>query len=106
MSVLLMNNDMDVEYLSFRKRKPHRWVNDADMKFTLYEEDKTTPVAGAENIAMNYLAGTNGDYQGVIQGTVTLTENAIYYIKIFCTGSYATMFVIEYRKVKAIRRLK
>jgi hypothetical protein len=47
------------------------YVNDATVTFTLVDSDGSN-VAGAINVAMPYVAGSNGRYQGTLDSTVNL----------------------------------
>ena len=98
MSVIYKDNDNDIVYDGLRKANPHQWINDATLEFTLKDSDFVN-VSGAVGISMDYVAGSNGKYVGVLPGTVSLTADATYYIYIDDTGSYADQFDIVKHKV-------
>lgn len=56
-------------------------VPDAAPAFLLKQSDGTTTVSGSTG-TMALITGSRDDYEGVLPSTVTLTENATYYLQI------------------------
>lgn len=63
-----------------------QFVNDATVVFTL-KDSGGLAVTGASSIAMTYVTGSRGCYEGVLEDGVSLTENSTYYLEITATAS-------------------
>lgn len=64
-------------------------INDATVAFTL-KDSSGVAVSGASAITMGYVAGTSGNYRGILSNTVTagLTAGARYQIVITASTIY------------------
>lgn len=56
---------------------PGGYLNAATVKATLYDPDGA-PISGATDIDCNYVSASNGDYEGTIQSTASLTNEPGY----------------------------
>ena len=77
------------------------YLNAATATFTL----KTlagVAVSGAEDVTMSYVADSDGVYQGTLQSTVSLTENAEYYVEV----SLAQSGLVAFRRWKVVTMYK
>ena len=81
--MIIIGADNDVYWDALRYSKNGTYINDAVMKFSLYDSAGVV-VSGASNLTMTYQASSNGDYVGVLPSSVTtgLTEGAAYEIVI------------------------
>jgi hypothetical protein len=56
---------------------PGGYLNAATVTATL-NDSTGAPISGATNISCNYVSGSNGDYEGTIQSTVSLVNEPGY----------------------------
>ncbi len=63
-----------------------QFINNATVVFTL-KDSGSAAVSGATSVAMSYVTGTKGVYEGTLEDGVSLTENATYYLEITATAS-------------------
>jgi len=84
-----------VEWDGAQNEADDSYLNDATATFTL----KTLAgVAVVTDVAMSYVTDSDGVYQGTLQSTVSLTENAEYYVEV----SLAQSGLVAFRKWKVV----
>lgn len=78
---LPIGEDVLVEWRAAKNSATDEFVNDATMRFTL-KDAADADVSGAVNLTMDYVAGSDGIYQGTLPASVTsgLTEGATYWV--------------------------
>lgn len=60
-----------------------QFINTADVKVTLYEDDKTTEVLDETwPLSIDYIPGSNGDYVGVLDDDIVLVVGGSYFAKV------------------------
>lgn len=64
---------------------PTTYINSATITFSLYTSEanaiaETSAVSGASAISMPYVSGSNGDYRGILDDAVVLTNGSVYYL--------------------------
>ncbi len=84
---LFISADNTIE-LDGLKLSDGSFANDATLTFTLKDTDGDA-ISGAENIAMAYVASSNGKYQGTLESSVSLVSGTTYYLEI--TSSRGTL---------------
>ncbi len=78
---LHIDNDSLVQVKSLRAQSDGVFINDAILVGTLFDSGGVA-VTGAIAISLAYLAGSNGNYEAVIPGTITLVQDASYRFEI------------------------
>lgn len=62
------------------------YVNNATVQATVYESDGTTEVSGQSwPVTLDYQAGTDGNYSGVIDNAANLVDGAYYQVVVTAT---------------------
>lgn len=79
MSSIYMGNDHDVSLTGAKRRSSGTYLNAATVTYALCATGTTTPVTNGTG-TLTYVTGSNGNYLGVIEATVTaaLTEGSEY----------------------------
>lgn len=102
---IFIGSDNPIEYKGAKNTATAAYLNAATVTFTLYDGDPDVAgvaVAGATAVAMAYVAASNGNYLGILESTVVLTENAHYWVQVdFAEGTIGDQRKWE---VKAITR--
>jgi hypothetical protein len=96
---LLVDNDNRLRLFGLRNRTTGEFVNDATVSagLTTLAGD---PVAGQSfPIALNYIPGSNGDYQAVLQNTLELIPRHWYRLRVTASGDGVD--AVWVRKIKA-----
>ena len=83
--LIYINADNLIEYDGMRRASDETYINDATVTFTL-KDSNGNAVTGATTVAMAYVSGSDGKYQGTLDSTVTLTENAYYTVEFTATS--------------------
>ena len=79
-ATLYVSNDNNVLLQGYILASTSAPVTDALPSFTVYYENGLTPIPALANVTMSYVAGSNGNYCGLIPGTANLTVGSSYYI--------------------------
>lgn len=77
------------------------YVNNATVTFTLKDANGNV-VAGLSGVAMPYVSGQNGRYEGTIPNGTALTQNALYTIEVTATSGS----VILFRKLSCVAKYR
>lgn len=72
---LLIGNDMDIIVEGLRLRADDSYVNDATLTATVEGVDGAT-------CDLDYVSGSNGNYLGVLPGTIAITADTEYRLTI------------------------
>ncbi len=80
----LVNNDNELVIKGLREGATGTTVNDAALTFSVYDATED-PLTGGQSISMPYVSGSNGNYRGILPGTVGLTATTEY--RVVVTGS-------------------
>jgi hypothetical protein len=99
MHTIFRKNDNKIEWTWLSRSTDGEYVNNGNVTFTLYsgyELDPTTgertPTTSSVNVvvygpvAMQYVAGSNGKYQGMLPASVNLNEALQYTLEINATA--------------------
>ncbi len=78
--------DRDIVNSGLYNAKTRSYVNDATVTYQLYESNGTTAVSGASG-TFDYVTGTEGVYEGVLEDSVALTAGTEYVLEIVATLS-------------------
>lgn len=102
LEVLSIGSDNLVRLDALTNASSGAYVNSATVNYVLKDAAGTVIVAST---SMPYVASSNGRYEGTIQETVTLVENALYTIEITATSGSTVLFrripcVAKYRSNK------
>jgi hypothetical protein len=74
------------------------YMNAATCSFDVLDADGASVLAGTSEITMDYVASSNGKYQGVLQSTVSLTAGEVYTIVV----SIAQGGIVDSRRWEAL----
>lgn len=79
--VFFVDNDNEVVIKGLREGLTGTFINNASLTFTVYDlcEDA---VSGGSSISMPYITGSNGNYRGILPGTVGLSASTQYRVVI------------------------
>lgn len=100
---LLIGNTNDVQIVGLQNNDDDSFINDATCVLELLDSSGNG-VSGATNISMDYVAGSDGNYEGAIPHSVSLTEDAEYTIHVTATkegagvGDWRCVKRAKYRK--------
>lgn len=95
--VIAQGSDNLVRLDALNNASTGAYVNNATVTFTLKDASGAV-VAGLSAVAMPYVGGTNGRYEGTIPNGTALTSNAAYTVEITATQGATVLF----RKLSAI----
>ena len=82
---IYMSADCLVSWEGMQNESTDAYINDATVTFTL-KDSAGVAVSGAEDVSMTYQSATDGNYHGVLESTVTLTESAHYHLELTATS--------------------
>lgn len=88
---LLIGNDTEIVIEALRLTADGSYVNDAVLTAAVTADG--VAVTGASSISLEYQSGSNGNYRGIIPGTVSLTAGADYVITV-TSSNYNLRWVI------------
>lgn len=78
---LHVGEDNLIEWLSMQDAADDSYINDATVTATL-KDPAGAAVTNASNISLSYVAGSNGDYQGVIPENAALVRRKEYFLEV------------------------
>ncbi len=90
-ATIYLSNDNLVEWSFMDQASDGSYVNDATVTMTL--KLAGSPVSGATAVALTYVSGSNGRYQGVIPSSVSLTAGGNYTLEITAVSGTKDGFV-------------
>lgn len=99
LAVIAIGSDNIVRLDKLKDASADAYVNSATVTFTL--KDSAGGVVQGPT-AMSYIASSDGRYEGLIQDTLTLTENAAYTLEVTATQGSTVLL----RKVSAIAKYR
>jgi hypothetical protein len=91
MNVVSINSSNLISLDELTNKHTGAYVNDATVTATLRDSDLAA-VSGGSNLAMSYVAASNGQYHGTLPPTVVLEEHATYYLDITATSGSLVLF--------------
>ena len=94
---LHIGEDNLIEWEGMLDSASKAYVNNATTTFTLKDSTGST-FSGASGVTMDYVASSNGNYQGVLSAGVELVRNAAYWLEISATSGALTGF----RRIRCI----
>lgn len=74
MASLYLDNDNDIVIRAMRNVRTNAAISDATWTATVYDATGAA-VTGATNISLTYVAGSSGDYRGVVPASAALSIN-------------------------------
>jgi hypothetical protein len=84
MTILYVGSDTLLTVDGLKDQATGQYVNAASVSATVRDVDLQA-VEGGTGLTLEYVANSNGKYQGVIPYTLTLTPGATYYLDITIT---------------------
>jgi hypothetical protein len=99
--ILYVGSDTLITIDKLRNERTGLYLNSASVHVTVRDSDLEV-VTGADRIALEHVADSDGKYQGIIPNTLALTPEATYYLdvtsseqqlrldRIRCRAQYAT----------------
>lgn len=102
LEVLSIGSDNLVRLDALTNASTGAYVNSATVAYVLKDAAGSVVVAST---SMPYIASSDGRYEGTVQDTVALTENALYTIEITATSGTTVLFrripcIAKYRSNK------
>jgi hypothetical protein len=77
---LYVNCDNVVQVDELTNEITGNYMNSATCTFDVLDSDGVSVLSGTGGVTMDYVAASNGKYQGILQSTESLTEGEIYTI--------------------------
>jgi hypothetical protein len=99
LEVLAISSDNLVRLDSLTNTSSGAFINNATVTFVLKNSSGTVIV---NTTTMNYVAASNGRYEGTIPNSTSLTQNSQYSIEITAVGGGLTIF----RKLSCIAKYR
>ena len=98
---IFIDNDNIVEVTGLKDELTDTYVNDAIVEATLKSCSTGVEVTGQTwPIVLGYINGSNGDYRGVLQDSLVLSEDALYIVEIEAEGVSKASWTIQVRAAK------
>lgn len=82
-----IDSDNYVKLIGLRDAKTLAYDNAATVTMTLYKESDDVAVTGVIDLVLAYVAASDGDYEGTIPDTITLSDMVKYYLLITVDGT-------------------
>lgn len=76
-----------------QNKRTKSWINDATVTGALY--DSAGALVSGSSITLDYIAGSNGRYEGTLPYTISLTEGALYTAKATAISSVGRRVFVE-----------
>lgn len=92
MNTVFIGTDNLVQIDELENESSGSYINDATATMTLYDSDFTA-VTDAEGLALSYVSGSNGKYEGTLPDTLVLTPGDIYFLDITVTASGTVLLI-------------
>jgi hypothetical protein len=81
MIVLAIGSDNLIRWDHLADARTEAYLDDAVVTFTL-KNSAGQPVAGAENVPLEFANGSDGRYEGILESTVALSPGANYILEL------------------------
>lgn len=99
--VYFINNSVLVQVLGLRNAADDSYVNNATVAVSIKGADGNNLAGETWPVTLAYVAGSNGDYQGVISSAVSVAVGDIVTLYITATATGLDAEWREHREVKA-----